>query len=323
MKSESGDRISSIDVFRGLTIIVMVVVNYISGIRCIPDSLKHAPDIGLTITDLVAPAFIFAIGLTFKLSFDRRSALFGIKKAYSHFFLRYLSIIGIGALFTSGAAIVDVQEASGAWGVLQAIGAAGLVTLIFIRLNTIWRFIIGITILVGYQLMLDNFWLAQVLSAAQGGLQAVPSWGALLLLSTALADLYHHSKGSKYIFPTTSVAVLLLGILSSFWFVLSKHRVSFSYVLISIGISACVFFILDVLLRHTKLKLSVCRWWGQNPLLLYILHMLFLGVTYLPGNEIWYADATVWSAILQTAVFFSILCCIAWLLHHKRIVLKL
>ncbi|MEL7571335.1 MAG: heparan-alpha-glucosaminide N-acetyltransferase domain-containing protein, partial [Eubacteriaceae bacterium] len=132
MQSESTVRIPSIDVFRGLTIMIMVVVNYMSGIQCIPDSLKHAPDIGLTITDLVAPAFIFAIGLTFKLSFDRRSALFGIKKAYAHFFLRYLSIIGIGALFTSGAAIVDVQEASGAWGVLQAIGATGLVTLIFI-----------------------------------------------------------------------------------------------------------------------------------------------------------------------------------------------
>ncbi|MEL7658961.1 MAG: hypothetical protein AAGU75_23975, partial [Bacillota bacterium] len=172
-------------------------------------------------------------------------------------------------------------------------------------------------------LMLDNFWLAQVLSAAQGGLQAVPSWGAMLLLSTVFADLYHHPRERKYIFPASSAAILLLGILSSLIFTLSKHRVSFSYVFICIGISACVFFILDALLRHTKLRLSVCQWWGQNPMLLYILHMLFLGITYLPGNENWYVGATIWSAILQTAVFFSLLCYVAWLLYHKKIILKL
>jgi predicted acyltransferase len=40
---------------------IMVIVNYISGINIVPAFLKHAPEIGLTVTDLVAPAFIFAI----------------------------------------------------------------------------------------------------------------------------------------------------------------------------------------------------------------------------------------------------------------------
>ncbi len=58
MQSENSEptlRIKSIDNFRGFTMIIMVIVNYLSGINCVPGFLKHASDTGLTITDIVAP----------------------------------------------------------------------------------------------------------------------------------------------------------------------------------------------------------------------------------------------------------------------------
>jgi predicted acyltransferase len=63
-------RLESIDYFRGLAIMLMVLANFTIGIVIVPGWLKHASDIGLTIPDLIAPFFIFAIGLTFGLSVD-------------------------------------------------------------------------------------------------------------------------------------------------------------------------------------------------------------------------------------------------------------
>jgi len=48
-------RSNAIDQFRGLAIVLMVLANYLAGIGWIHTWLKHAPDIGLTVTDLVAP----------------------------------------------------------------------------------------------------------------------------------------------------------------------------------------------------------------------------------------------------------------------------
>ncbi|MFA5873340.1 MAG: DUF5009 domain-containing protein [Anaerolineales bacterium] len=79
------DRISSIDQFRGFGILTMALANYMGGAGVIPAWLKHAPDVGLTVIDLIAPFFIFAIDLTYGLSFRHRLERDGAFKTYSHF----------------------------------------------------------------------------------------------------------------------------------------------------------------------------------------------------------------------------------------------
>ena len=64
---------------------------------------------------------MIAIGLTYKISFDSRVSRDGLNKAYYHFIIRFLTIAGIGAFFTGGAALVAESEARGGWGVLQAL----------------------------------------------------------------------------------------------------------------------------------------------------------------------------------------------------------
>ena len=61
----------SIDVFRGMTIAVMVFVNTVAEFDTTPSWSKHALDLGLTYVDLVAPAFIFMVGLTYWYSYQR------------------------------------------------------------------------------------------------------------------------------------------------------------------------------------------------------------------------------------------------------------
>src|SRR5512141_1697418 len=94
-------RILSIDQFRGFAILTMVLANFMGGILIIPAWLKHAPDIGLTVIDLIAPFFIFAISLTFGLSFNRRYEKDGPFRTYSFFLTRYLAIIGMGAIISA------------------------------------------------------------------------------------------------------------------------------------------------------------------------------------------------------------------------------
>jgi len=120
---EKTNRLVSIDQFRGFAIILMVLANFMGGINSVPPWLKHAHDIGLTMIDLIAPFFIFAIGLTYAGSFQRRVTRFGLGKAIEHFVRRWLTLFGIGALMVA-AEIVIYDPAESNWGMLQAIGVA-------------------------------------------------------------------------------------------------------------------------------------------------------------------------------------------------------
>jgi predicted acyltransferase len=115
----------------------MVLANYMGQVQVIPAWLKHAPDVGLTVIDLIAPFFIFAIGLTYGLSFHRRLERDGALAAYSHFFVRFLTIVGLGAVISAGETALGDNPSGVDWGVLQAIGMAGLITLIVISLPSI------------------------------------------------------------------------------------------------------------------------------------------------------------------------------------------
>ena len=102
ISSVSTGRIKTIDQFRGVAIILMVVFNYLSGIETIPSWLKHVPDIGMNFPDLGTPVFIFAIGLTYGLSYRRRREKDGLKVTLGHFLRRYLAFLGLGAIITAG-----------------------------------------------------------------------------------------------------------------------------------------------------------------------------------------------------------------------------
>lgn len=99
-------RIPSIDRFRGFVIFCMIVFQFAEefpSLGVIARLAKHAPGEdavyilpNLSLADLIAPAFILAIGLTYLPSLQRRIERFGKKAAVLHFIKRYLILIGIG-----------------------------------------------------------------------------------------------------------------------------------------------------------------------------------------------------------------------------------
>jgi predicted acyltransferase len=315
-------RIPSIDQFRGFAILTMVLANFMGGIRVIPAWLKHAPDIGLTVIDLIAPLFIFAIGLTYGLSFRRRLERDGAAKTYPQFALRYLAILGLGAVISAGETALGYNQKGVDWGVLQAIGAAGILTLLVIRQPTWIRVACGLLLLAVYQGLLDAFWLETVLAAPHGGLYGSLSWAGMLILSTTLADLFHHPERRKW-FGWVSLLVLAAGLAWAFFSPLSKNRVSSAYVLVSLGISALLFLGFHWANERMHWKERFLTAWGTNPLVLYFLHYIFIGLVFLPGIPSLYADAPLWLALLEMVLLIAGISAAAFWLERRKLIISL
>src|SRR5258708_12861818 len=74
MARETRERLKSLDVFRGLTIAGMLLVNDPGTWSAIYTPLEHAEWHGWTPTDLVFPFFLFIVGITTHLSLEGRRA---------------------------------------------------------------------------------------------------------------------------------------------------------------------------------------------------------------------------------------------------------
>jgi predicted acyltransferase len=70
-------RVRAIDAFRGLTILAMIFVNTLAGVKGMPAWLDHAPAgvDGMTFPDVVFPAFLFIVGMAIPFAFAQRRAL--------------------------------------------------------------------------------------------------------------------------------------------------------------------------------------------------------------------------------------------------------
>ncbi len=314
-------RIASIDAFRGFAILTMVLANYLAGVEWVPAGLKHAPDVGLTVIDLIAPFFIFAIGLTYGLSAQRRIERDGWPQTVSHFASRYLAILGVGALISAGMFYFGQSESILSWGVLQAIGVAGLVALVFIRTPAWVRALVGLAILAIYQVLLNTLWLSTVLASSHGGLLGAISWSGMLVLVTAVSDTFHRRGEDLKTLVGLAVLALALGLALTPWAPISKNRVSASYVLVSLAASGLVYAVFVLLADRLGLRLRPLPAWGKNPILLYFLHLVLLGIVVLPDAPGWYAQAPHWLVAVQAAGLLVALSAIAhWLARNNRII---
>ncbi len=316
-------RIASIDQFRGFAIVTMVLANYMGGVSIIPAWLKHAPDVGLTVIDFIAPFFIFAISLTYGVSFRRRMERDGGRATYQHFLIRFLAILGLGAIISAGETFVGENPSGIDWGVLQAIGMAGLVTLVVIRLPSIYRWMIGAGLLILYEFLLDRFWLDIVVRSPHGGLFGALDWSAMMILGTALADLFYEQGSKRRLFPLASALILLVGLGAIFLSPVSKHRVSASYVLITLGSSAVLFLLFHWLTQRFQLRIKFLEVWGRNPLVLYFLHYVIIGIFFLPNLPMLYASATPGVVLLEMVVLLGGVSAVAYWMDRKNVVITL
>ncbi len=97
-------RLASIDIFRGITMAVMIFVNALDGVLGLPWWTHHARasvDV-MTYVDMVFPFFLFAVGLSFPLAIEARvkrdPSSFGL---WVHVLLRSVSLIVLGLILAN------------------------------------------------------------------------------------------------------------------------------------------------------------------------------------------------------------------------------
>ena len=154
-------RILSIDVFRGITILVMIFVNDVAGVSGIPAWMKHVPADAdaMTFVDVVFPAFLFIVGMSLPFALNNRLAKGdSFWKLQGHILWRTIGLLVLGVFmvnaeggyneaamgmsiylwsllfYTCAILIWNVYHfKQKTWGyLLQAIGAGGLIWLGFI-----------------------------------------------------------------------------------------------------------------------------------------------------------------------------------------------
>lgn len=156
------NRLLSLDVFRGITIAGMVLVNNPGTWSAIYPPLKHAEWHGWTPTDLVFPFFLFIVGVAIALALGKRVEEGGIDRTiYLKIFRRTLLIFGLGLFLAAFPFYNFTKEewfdpaALRIMGVLQRIAVCYFIAaLIFISTN--WKrqaIIAGALLLVYWALM--------------------------------------------------------------------------------------------------------------------------------------------------------------------------
>lgn len=143
-------RLVSLDVFRGITIAGMVLVNNPGTWEHIYWPLEHAQWHGWTPTDLVFPFFLFIVGVAITLAFGSRvESGRGTHELYLKVIKRTLIIFGIG-LFLNGFPYFGLSELR-IPGVLQRIAVCYLfASILFLTTKIRTQVAITIALLLGY-----------------------------------------------------------------------------------------------------------------------------------------------------------------------------
>ena len=188
---------------------------------------------------------------------------------------------------------------------LQAIAIAIVLTLLTLKLPPLARAAVGLALLAAYQFVILRNWLPQVLAAPHGGLPGVFGWASLLILGTACADLFFRSPHRELALPAAGLLAVTGALALSPIIPISKPRISASYVLLAVGVSVLVFWVFHLLDRPASWHPSWLAAPGKNPLLIYLLQYVLLGLLFvLPGIPWWYPQTTPWLIVVQATTLW-------------------
>ncbi|MDT0606345.1 acyltransferase family protein [Croceitalea rosinachiae] len=294
------DRILSVDIFRGATIVLMILVNTPGTWSNVFPPLLHAKWHGYTPTDLVFPFFLFIVGTSIVFAYQNKKTNSGTYKKIS---IRTLKLIGLGLFlgaFTISFPFLKEFSAIRFPGVLQRIGVVFFFAAIFF-LNFRWKTLIVITVglLVGYWLLMtlipvndiestldrapNNLanWLDVKIFGShnykadydpEGFLSTIPSIASSILgIFTGLILLSKQKKKATILFGLGGV-LLIVGHLWDLVFPINKALWTSSFVLVTAGWANIVLALIYYLTDIKKIQFgSIFRYAGANAIVVYFL----------------------------------------------------
>lgn len=228
MTNPTPSRLVSLDVFRGITIAGMTLVNNPGTWSAIYWPLGHAEWNGWTPTDLVFPFFVFIVGVSIALALGRRLEEGSpLRPQYLKVIKRSLIIFGLG-LFLNGFPFFHFSDIR-IPGVLQRLAVCYLITaLIFLSTKIRTQFIIAVALLLVY-------WIVMTKIAAPGFAAGdLTKEGSLASYVDRVVFGPHIWKQGKVYDPEgilstiPAISTCLLGVLTGHW--LRSERTQFEKV---------------------------------------------------------------------------------------------
>jgi predicted acyltransferase len=265
------NRLLSLDVFRGMTIAGMVLVNNPGTWSTIYSPLKHAEWHGVTPTDYIFPFFLFIVGIAIPIALGKRVEDGVTNTVYLKIFRRSATIFVLG-LFLAAFPFFDFANLR-IPGVLQRIAVCYLITsLIFLHTNWKQLTFIGVGLLLVYWLLMttipvpnceittiddkacnlsayidrlilgeNHIWKQAKVYDPEGILSTIPSIATTISgvltgiwLKTKKSDL--EKVGGLFFFGIVLVA---LGWVWNFFFPYNKPLWTSSYVVYTLGLALC------------------------------------------------------------------------------------
>ena len=310
-------RHAGIDTFRGIVLAGMVIANHLAPLPITPNWLKHAPVFkGITILDLGFPFFLFIIGLLLPLSYQRRVAQSGLGRTTLHFLKRYglLSAFGL-----AGNAVLGQNPVTW-WGVLNAIGLAGLISLPFVRLSPGLRLLSGILLMVAFEVVKRlgyQDWLLANDHAALGGILGGIAWAGVILVASFLSQYLEEFGRAFRASLVLGLSLVSLGLILSRFVPVTKWLVTISYLAIGTGLACIALVIILALDRYVRFRLKHFIILGANPLIVYMLAGVLSEISHRLLKPV-----TFWAAFVSAAVVYAVCFLVAGLLYRRRRFIK-
>lgn len=319
------------DALRGFTIAAMLVANFPGSDAFVYFTLRHTRWNGLSFTDLVAPVFLFIVGVSIALAYTRHRESSSPKgPLYRKIVIRSLKIFAVGMFLNL---LPDFSIADVRWtGTLHRIAVVFLVCG-FLFLTTDWKaqVWIGLIILVAYWLVMTLIPTPGLGRVALEPGQNLAAWVDQQYLPGRMWQGTWDPEGILSTFPAigTGIAGMLAGrwLLSSagptekvawlmtaglftasagyFWgltFPVNENLWTSSFVLVTAGFAAlllgAVYFLVDVLDYTDGTKPGII--FGANAITVYVLADLLALLFYrfkvsgLPLNEMAMQRLTGW-----------------------------
>lgn len=226
------DRVLSVDIFRGMTIILMVLVNTPGTWSNVYGPLLHAEWHGYTPTDLVFPFFLFIVGTSIAFSYQNKTI---DSSVYKKITVRSLKLIGLGLFlgaFTISFPFVKDFADIRFPGVLQRIGVVFFFTaMLFINFK--WRTLITITVilLIGYWLLMTLVPVNGMASTLDRAPNNLANYIDLNVLGSHMWQVDYDPEGLLSTLP--SIASALLGVFTGL--ILTSKQVEKTRLLVGIG----------------------------------------------------------------------------------------
>lgn len=269
------ERLLSLDVFRGITIMGMILVNNPGTWSAIYPPLEHAKWNGCTPTDLIFPFFLFIVGVAISYSLSKRKAQGGdMKSLYLNIFRRTAILFGLGLIlsgFPFGLLFGHQFSLSTLRipGVLQRIAVVYMISsVLFLSTNTKFQYWFTGSILVIYAMLMSfipvpgighaNFepttnlsaWLDRLILGnhiwsgskfwdPEGILSTIPAIGSAMLgifTGNWLRSEKDQTTKTVWLFVWGSI-LMVAGWVWDGWFPINKNLWTSSYVLYTAGLA--------------------------------------------------------------------------------------